>query len=316
LEFEHWSFSGCWNLVLGTSSLILLVGLHSGCSPKSPAQSVTHNSSTNVQSVRTYEVKGVITKLLPGNKSVEIRHEEVTNLMPAMTMPFEVKDTNELAGLNINDSVTFRLSMTDTDSWIDQIKKAEGKSLTELPATNGFRFVRDVDPLQVGDPLPEYHFTNQLGQTVSTTQFKGQALAITFIFTRCPLPNFCPRMSSNFEEVQTKLLNAPAITNWHLCTITFDPEFDNVAVLKSYAERFHADPAHRSFLTGDPMDIRALADQFGEAFWKDETGAINHNLRTIIVDASGKIQKILAGNEWKPEALVAEMLEAKTDSPK
>src|SRR5579862_2818770 len=164
--------------------------------PKSPA-------NTNVQ---TFAVRGVITKLLPGNKTVEIRHEAVTNFMPAMTMPLDVKIPSELSGLNVNDQVTFRLSVTDTDSWIDQIKKVEGKSLTELPATNGFRFVRDVEPLQVGDALPEYHFTNQLGQAVSTTQFKGQALAITFIFTRCPLPNFCPRMSSNFEEAQEKLL--------------------------------------------------------------------------------------------------------------
>jgi protein SCO1 len=301
-------------------SALLLAGCSPTSSPQSPAVVAT---KTNVQ---TYEVHGVITKLIPGNKSVEIRHQEVTNLMPAMTMEFGVKDPKELTGLNTNDSVTFRLSMTDTDSWIDQIKKAEGKSLTELPGTNGFRFVRDVDPLQVGDAMPEYHFTNQLGQAVSTTQFKGQALAITFIFTRCPLPNFCPRMSSNFEETQAKLLNpgsaevssnsqpstvnSQPFTNWHLLTITFDPEFDNVAVLKSYAERFRADPAHWWFLTGDPMDIRAIADQFNESFWKDETGAINHNLRTIVINASGKIQKIFTGNSWKPEELVAEMAEA------
>jgi protein SCO1/2 len=301
--------------------VILALLLLSGCSPSASSPTV-QSSKTNVQ---TYEVKGVITKLIPGNKSVEIRHQEVTNLMPAMTMQFEVKNPTELTGFNANDSVTFRLSMTDTDSWIDQIRKVEGKSLTELPATNGFRFVRDVDPLQVGDAMPEYHFTNQLGQAVSTTQFKGQAVVVTFIFTRCPLPNFCPRMSSNFEETQAKLLNpgstgvSAAITNWQLLTITFDPEFDNVAVLKSYADRYHADPAHWSFLTGDPMDIRAIADQFNESFWKDETGAINHNLRTIVVNASGKIQKILTGNNWKAEELVTEIVEAaKTgaDTPK
>jgi protein SCO1/2 len=306
-EFRSQAFA------LGVSFVILASLLLSGCSPNASSQPpAVQSSKTNVQ---TYEVTGVITKLIPGNKSVEIRHQEVTNLMPAMTMQFEVKNPAELTGLNTNDSVTFRLSMTATDSWIDQIKKVEGKSLTELPATNGFRFVRDVDPLQVGDAMPEYHFTNQLGQAVSTTQFKGQALAITFIFTRCPLPNFCPRMSSNFEEVQAKLMNlgssnSQPFTNWHLLTITFDPEFDNVAVLKSYAERFHADPAHWSFLTGDPMDIRAIADQFNESFWKDETGAINHNLRTIVVNASGKIHKIFTGNSWKPEELVAEMAEA------
>jgi protein SCO1/2 len=174
-----------------------------------------------------------------------------------------------------------------------------------------------VEPLEVGDPLPEYHFTNQLGQAVSTIQFKGQALAISFIFTRCPLPNFCPRMSSNFEEAQSRLLSpgnanvSPhASTNWHLFTITFDPEFDNVAVLKSYAERYHADPVHWSFLTGDMMDIRAISDQFGQSFWKDETGAINHNLRTVVVNASGRIHKIFSGNNWKPEELAAEILQA------
>jgi protein SCO1/2 len=320
---------GCFLFVIPAT---LLLG---GCSPSASSQPpAVESSRANVQ---TYQVKGVVTKMFPGNKSVEIRHQEVTNFMPAMTMEFQVKNPNELAGLTTNDPVMFRLSVTDNDSWIDQITKAEGKkaeakSLTELPATNGFRFVRDVDPLQVGDPLPEYHFTNQLGQAVSTTQFKGQALAITFIFTRCPLPNFCPRMSSNFETVQSNLLkgiaspssnpqpstlNPQPFTNWHLFTITFDPEFDNVAVLKSYAERYHADPAHWSFLTGDPTDIRAIADQFNESFWKDETGAINHNLRTVVVNASGKIQKIFTGNNWAPEELVAEMADAaKSEAPK
>jgi protein SCO1/2 len=185
---------------------------------------------------------------------------------------------------------------------VDQIRKVEPRSLTELPATNGFRFVHDVEPRQVGDPLPEYHFTNQLGQAVSTSQFKGQALAITFIFTRCPLPNFCPRMSSNFQDAQTKLAGSPggspASTNWHLLAISFDPEFDTPAVLKSYAERYHADPTHWSFLTGDLESIRTISDQFGQSFWKDETGAINHNLRTIVVNDSGQIAKIFTGNNW------------------
>ena len=143
--------------------------------------------------------------------------------------------------------------------------------------------MRDVDPLQVGDPLPEYHFTNELGQAVSTAQFKGQALAITFIFTRCPLPNFCPKMSSNFSDTQKLLLNdKQALTNWHLLTITFDPEFDKPVVLKAYAQRFGADTNHWNFLTGELIDITAIATQFGELFWQEE-GAINHNLRTAVL---------------------------------
>ena len=291
---------------------IFCLWLVSGCSQKPSSSSFFVPASTNVQ---TFEVKGVITRLYSDNKSVEIRHEEVTNYMPAMTMSFGVKDPKELSGLKTNDSVSFRLSVTDTDSWIDQIQKVEAnkvapKSLTELPATNGFRFVPDVEPLQVGDPLPEYHFTNQFGQAVSTSQFKGQALAFTFIFTRCPLPNFCPRMTSNFEQVQSKLLASDSSTNWHLLTISFDPEFDTPAVLKSYAELHRADPAHWSFLTGALADIRTISDQFGQSFWKDETGAINHNLRTVVIDASGRIQKIFTGNNWTADELIAALTEA------
>jgi protein SCO1/2 len=229
--------------------------------------------------------------------------------MPAMTMSFESKDPKELAGVKPGDAVSFRLTVTDTDSWVDQIRKLSPAVMPE-PTRSTIRIVRDVEPLQIGDPLPDYHFTNELGQAVSLAQFKGQALALTFIFTRCPLPNFCPRMSSNFEAVQKKLLVLPnAPTNWHLLTLSFDPDFDTPVILKSYAERYSADPQHWSFITGEIIDITAIAEQFGQMFWRDQ-GAINHNLRTAVVDAAGRVQKIFQGNNWSPDELVDEMVKA------
>src|SRR5262249_33479455 len=150
--------------------------------------------------------------------------------------------------------------------------------------------------------LPDYHFTNQLGQAVSTAQFKGQALAITFLFTRCPFPNFCPLMANNFAEVQKKLgmmTNAPA--NWHLLTISFDPEFDTPAVLARYAEAHGADANRWTFATGALVDVRAIGEQFGLVFWNEEAGIISHNLRTVVIDSSGRVQKIFTGNDWQPE---------------
>jgi protein SCO1 len=286
--------------------LLLLTGCGEGSKGTTSSDPTSQTATTQV-----FQVKGVIKSIDAKSKTVEIRHEEVPGFMVAMTMPFDVKSTNELSGLQAGDNVLFRLNVTGTDSWVDQIRKlntnAAPNSTTSSNSHSTFRLVRDVDPLQVGDPLPEYHFTNELGQAVSTAQFKGQALAITFIFTRCPLPNFCPKMSSNFNETQKLLLNDPqAPTNWHLLTISFDPDFDTPAVLKAYAERFGANPKHWDFLTGEPIDVTAISTQFGQLFWQEE-GAINHNLRTAVIDASGNVEKIFQGNAWTPEELAAEI---------
>ncbi len=270
----------------------------------SPLRSAA-GGSTNRQ---VFQVKGVVQALKPREKQVEIRHEAVPGYMPAMTMPFDVKDTNELTGLEPGQPVSFRLIVTDTEGWIDQVHKL-GPPTNSLPTTGPFRLVRDVEPLEVGDLLPEYHLTNQFGQAFSTSRFRGQALAITFLFTRCPYPNFCPRMANNFEEAQQKLqtlANGP--TNWQLLTISFDPEFDKPAVLKAYGDAHRCDPVHWTFATGELIDITAIAEQFGLAFWHDETGGISHNLRTAVIDAAGRVQKIFAGNEWNSAELVAELV--------
>jgi protein SCO1 len=292
----------------------LLLSL-AACSRKTEGNPLGAMASAATNSTQVFIVKGVVKAVKPGGKIMEIRHETIPDYMPAMTMPFDVKNPNEVLNLKPGDAISFRLTATDTDSWIDQIQKIDAatNSTPSTASTNvigGFRQVADVDPLQVGDPLPEYHFTNELGQPVSTAQFKGEALAITFIFTRCPLPNFCPRMSGNFEKAQQLLLtNAVAGTNWHLLTISFDPSFDTPAVLKSYATRYEADPKHWNFLTGDLKDITAISTQFGQLFWQDE-GSLNHNLRTAVIDASGKVQKLFQGNAWTPEDLVAEIVKA------
>src|SRR5260370_12749479 len=181
--------------------------------------------------------------------------------MPAMTMPFDVKDTNELAGLEPGERVAFRLIVTDTEGWIDQIRKLAPPTNTP-PTTGAFRLVRDVEPLEVGDRLPEYHFSNEFGQAFRTAGFRGQALALTFLFTRCPYPNFCPRMANNFEEAQEKLLalaNGP--TNWQFLTISFDPEFDKPAVLKAYADFHRYDPHTWTFATRELLGLTPIDPQ-------------------------------------------------------
>ena len=259
-----------------------------------------------------FSATGVVKELKPDGKMVVIQHEEIPNYMRAMTMPFEVRDTNELAGLKPGDQISFRMLVTETDGWIDRLTKLGSTNVAGPPPRDPFRRVRFVEPLNVGDRLPDYAFTNELGRLIHLADFKGQALAFTFIFTRCPFPNFCPRMSSNFADACKKLSSAPdAPKNWRLLSISFDPEHDRPELLKSYARRYEYETNHWSFATGALIDIDAIAEQFGLMFPREGVG-FNHNLRTVVVDAQGKVQKVFIGNEWKVEDLVAEIVKAAT----
>lgn len=277
-------------------------------SAQSPTNSVAATQSLTNQEF--YQGKGVIVSVAPAKMKVTIKHEEIPGYMDAMTMPFDVKDTNELTGLQTGDPVTFRVVATKTFDWVDQIHKTGPKSKVDL-TTGQFRLVRDVPTLNEGDLLPNYHFTNQLGQAISTAQFKGQALAITFLFTRCPYPQYCPLLANNFKLTQQKLLTTPnAPTNWHLLTISFDPEFDTPEILQRYAEAHEADPNRWTFATGALIDVTAIGQQFGLAFWREQAGIISHNLRVVVINSTGRVQKIFAGNDWQPDDLVAEMVKA------
>ena len=258
--------------------------------------------------IQAYATRGVIKELKPDGQTVVITHEEIPGYMPAMTMPFTVHDPKELASLQAGDTIAFQLIVSGDDGWIEQLVKQDVEPAPTLPGP--LRIVRDVEPLKEGDLLPAYSFTDENGQPLALAQFKGRALALTFIFTRCPFPTFCPLMSRNFTETQAKLKQA-ALTNWHLLTLSFDPQYDTPAVLKTYAAAQHADPARWNFLTGNLTDITAITEQFGVQFWRENPAEpISHNLRTVVVNTQGRIQKILPNNNWTSDELVAEMVKA------
>ncbi|HEV2394825.1 MAG TPA: SCO family protein [Verrucomicrobiae bacterium] len=295
----------------GLFSILLLAALLVTACDKNQPASLAQPGALQTTNRQTFEARGVVLAVKPLDKQVEIKHEAIPGYMQAMTMPFDVKDTNLLAELEPGERISFRLVVTKSEGWIDQIRKLAPPNANALPPAASIRRARDVEPLGIGDVLPECHFTNQFGQSFSTRQFDGQALAITFLFTRCPFPNFCPRMATDFSEVQQKLLalqNGP--TNWHLLTISFDPAYDTPQVLRRYAQAFKFDPARWTFATGGLMDITAITEQFGMAFWHDETGSISHNLRTAVIDSKGRVQKILNGNTWTADELVDEMIKA------
>lgn len=287
--------------MIGAVGLALLVA---GCHTKPPAAPAAANTA------REFPVKGVVREL-PGGTTVRIRHEEIPGYMAAMTMPFTVKDPAELANVQVGDTVTFRLTVTDDDGWIDRIQVTQRASPADpKPQVEGVRVVRIVEELQVGDPLPDYRFTNELRRAVSLADFRGQAVGLTFIYTRCPYPTFCPRQSLQFAEVCARLKQDPgAPKNWHLLSLSFDPAYDTPAVLREYGERYNYDPQRWSFLTGAMIDIDAITEQFGSFFARDGEGW-SHNVRTVVINAAGKVQRIFVGNEWKTDEFLAEMVKA------
>lgn len=283
---------------------LALPGSASGVeSDSAPAAAST---ATNIQ---IYQARGIVKELPQGGLSIVIKHEEVTNYMPAMTMEFRPADTNELKGLAPGDRIMFRMLVTEDTGWIDQITRV-GKEAPASQAAASSHPVAYQAPVKVGALMPDCVLTNEFGRPIHLTQYRGQALALTFFFTRCPFPDFCPRMSNQFAETAHKLAAIPGgPTNWHLLSISFDPAFDSPAVLRGYAQGHQYDPARWSFATGSPAEIEKLAQRCDLTVQRDGAG-FNHNLRTVVVDAGGRVKDVPIGNEWKPDELAKELIAA------
>ena len=270
-----------WVLVILLLSLPVLCDAQSG--------GVTSSQTGNNASVQMFSGNGVILAIRQDEHEITVRHEAIPHYMGAMTMPFKVKDGKALDGLRRGDQISFQLCVTANKSWIEKIVKIGQVSLGSKDVVS-----QPVKAPATGSKvsLLDYKFTNELGQAVSLNDFRGQALAITFFYTRCPLPDYCPRLSRNFEEASEKLeqiTNLPA--NWHFISVSFDPAFDTPQVLKNYGESYHYNSGHWTFLTGPPDKIAMLAHAAGVEYEPDD-GTINHNFRTLIVDPQSRLQAV------------------------
>jgi protein SCO1 len=285
---------------------ILILGLGGILAPLSSEAGTTN-----------YFVRGVLKGVNPEEHQLIIAHEAIPNFMNAMTMPFRVKDVSILASVATGRPVTFQLHITETESWVDHVEQADApqyttSGLAALPGS-GLHFGVKTNITEAGraqNPLRTYKFTNELGQPVSLSDFRGQAVALTFFFTRCPLPEFCPRLSRNFQEAQRKLEameNGP--TNWHLLSISFDSDHDTPEVLKAYGKAYQYDPSHWSFLTGPKDKIAELARLCDVKFQADN-GSFNHNFRTLIIDASNHLQMVFPISGDLSGSIVQELLKA------
>ena len=256
-------------------------------------------TSLHAEETKLYDVRGIVREVRREKSQLVVRHDEIPGYMDAMIMPFTVRDVELFARVQPGDAVAFRLHVTDKEDWIDALK------VTARAATPVADKLPKLDPLKVGDPAPDFTFTDSRGQPVRLTDFRGHAFAFTFLFTRCPFPKMCPLLTEKFAKAQTLLGDSGA----QLLSLNIDPAHDTPEVLAAYATRHRADPQRWRIATGDLAAITAFALRSGTSFW-DEKGVINHNMRTVIVGSDGKVRRIFTDNDWTPEQL-AELLTSK-----
>jgi len=222
--------------------------------------------------------------------TVTISHRSIPGYMPAMAMPFQVSPKTNLAALASGSRVTFELKVGKRSTLITRLRIDAG------PAPD-FQMPRVEKTIRVGEVVPDFELIDEHGKPVRLSESRGRLSLIEFIYTRCPLPDVCPRLSANFALLQRKFGNRVA-----LLSVTIDPEHDTPAVLQEYAARWRADPGTWRFLTGDPREIQRVAGMFGLVYFAEE-GAITHTSVTALIGRDGRLLAQLAGSSYTARQL-------------
>ena len=251
-----------------------------------------------------YELKGRVAAVDRAKGEVTVDHEEIVGYMPAMTMPYALRDDDALKVVDAGDKIQATLVVADDGSyWLEHPFITKGQP----GATDQTTPAAGAEP-QPGAEVPDVKLVNQDGRRIGVRQFRGRALLVTFVYTRCPAPDQRPLMSANFAQVNAALGNDPDLRNKaHLLSVTLDPEYDKPEVRRSYGAAYAGGKFDDwDFATGDPGEVRRLAQFFGLMYGRED-GQLIHSLRTAVVTPDGRLYKIYRGNEWKPEEVLRDL---------
>jgi len=259
--------------------------------------------------VKSYDAHGLVRQISDDRREVTIQHDAIPGYMMGMTMEFAIHDTNDLAGIAAGDEIDFTLAVGASESWVSNVKLISHR--VSNVASNTFILHADSAELQPGDILPEGRLRSESGKQLRFSDYRGQAVAFTFFFTRCPLPDYCLRMNRNFAATRVILLaDTRARTNWQFLSISFDPEFDRPEVLASYAQLYRGqDSRHWVFATADQETLSDLAPRL-DLIVMHQGESISHNLRTVVIDPQGRITTQFDGNTWTPQQLADALRQA------
>jgi len=289
-------------LVLSLLGFIALAGCHSG--PKSGAPAA--------QNFKVYKLRGKVVSTDAAKGEVTLNHEAIAGFMEAMTMPYRLKDPSILSELHPGDTLTADVLVSqdpDADVLLDHI-------VVVAQARPDYKPALTYHVPAPGDAVPDFKLRNQDGRPIHLAQFKGQALLVTFIYTRCPMPNFCPWVTKNFAVLDKAIAADKALSaKTHLVSVSFDPEHDTPERLKAYGATYMGSDAktafaHWDFAVPEKPVLLEMAKFFDLGMTSEADTTITHTLSTTLIGPDGKVIKFYPGNEWTVDQVLADVKQA------
>jgi len=302
--------------VLVAAAVAATLALVSGCKARrevpanAPSRPALSQQSRVSASAKRYPLKGVITAVDFSKPAITVAHEEIPGYMAAMTMAFPVRDDPRVVALlRPGDRIEATLVVDGSAYFLENVLT---KGFVPTPTRSGSSSSLSARPqpnrgVAVGELVPDFTLTDQTGKSIRLSQFRGEPVAVTFVYTRCPIATACPLTVGKFSKVAAALSREKF---GQLLAVTVDPEGDTPAVLKEFAAHVGADPARWKFLTGEPAAVARVAERFGVLYYPDH-GQIVHSQTVAIVDPDGRVANVYFGEQWEPEAVLQDLEKAR-----
>jgi protein SCO1/2 len=288
------------------TSLALILAVLAGCrSAPKPQQAATNST----QNYKIYKLRGKIVSTNSTTGEVTIDNEPIPGFMDAMIMPYKLKDPGIMSELHPGDMITADVLVSQGDApavLLDHI-------VIIAQAKPDYKPTILYHVPSPGDAVPDFKLTNENGRSIHLDQFRGKALLITFIYTRCPLPEFCPRVTRNFADIDNQLAADPALyAGTHLLSVSFDPSHDTPAVLRAYGAGYiganaKKEFAHWDFAVPTQPVLLEMAKYFDVGITPGPQDTISHTLSTTLIDPRGKVVQFYPGNDWTPGQVMSDL---------
>ena len=294
--------------LISTAAVLAVVVFFAGCRSSGKPGAGARTSSQQA-AAKKYHIRGIVVSSDAKTGSVTVDADAIPGYMDAMTMPYTLAQPNIASELHPGDTITATLTATADADVLDEIDVVAQAKPDYKPAVT----YNDLEP---GEAVPDFGFRNQDGHAVHLAEWRGKVVLLTFIYTRCPLPNFCVRMSRNFADIDKALVKDPKLfAKTHLVSVSFDPKYDTPQVLRSYGGAYTGNYtketfAHWDFAAPTEKELPKVLEFFDVGATPEKDGTITHSLSTVVIGPDGKIFKWYPGNDWTPQQVLDDVRKA------